>query len=289
MRKQEVCILLLYYCGYSFIRNLLVRLRKTPETRIIAFHEVSKASMRNFEANLRFLAEKTNVLSLDEFFTGKLAPKRTNVIITFDDGYQNWVANALPILKELRLPATFFVTSGFIGLTKDEAAEFNKAKLHRPGGDNFEVMCLSKEGLNRIIADGFAIGGHTKDHSNLGYCQDETALKREIIGDKNLLEELTAVSIDYFAYPGGVYDNSCVDVPEVLRQSGYRGAVTTIPGINTIKTNRFLLRRELIRASMPTQVFRARIYGNYDLVIAIKSLFRMLRDLIMRKARRTRS
>jgi peptidoglycan/xylan/chitin deacetylase (PgdA/CDA1 family) len=286
MRKQELGVLLLYYCGYSLIRKILVRLRTTPETRIIVFHEVPNEALRNFEANLRFLAEKTYVISLDDFFLGKLTPKRTNVVITFDDGYQNWVTNALPILKDLSLPATFFVTSGFVGLSKVEAAEFNKAKLHRPMGNGCEIDSLSREGLRTIIADGFTVGGHTKDHTNLGYYRDEIMLRSEIIGDKSLLEKMTGVSIDYFAYPGGVYHNSCVNMPEVLRQSGYKGAVTTFPGINTIKTNKFLLRRELIRASMPKRIFRGRIYGNYDFVYAIKSFFRMLRDLIIGKVRR---
>lgn len=37
------------------------------------------------------------------------------VVVTFDDGYHDFVDHGLPILKELRIPATLFVTTGFVG------------------------------------------------------------------------------------------------------------------------------------------------------------------------------
>lgn len=36
------------------------------------------------------------------------------VVVTFDDGYHDFVDYGLPILKELRIPATLFVTTGFV-------------------------------------------------------------------------------------------------------------------------------------------------------------------------------
>jgi peptidoglycan/xylan/chitin deacetylase (PgdA/CDA1 family) len=59
-------------------------------------------------------------VSLDDFFSGRLSAEKINVVITFDDGYKSWVTNVLPALKELELPATFFVSSGFVGLTKED-------------------------------------------------------------------------------------------------------------------------------------------------------------------------
>lgn len=285
IRRQDLSVLLVYYCGYSMIRNLFLRLRKKPVTRILVFHEISNESLKYFEDNLRFLVKNTNVVSLDDFFEGKLASKITNIIITFDDGFQNWITNAIPVLKKLRLPATFFVTSGFVGLSKAAAAEFNKTRLHRLSEENQEIESLCSEDLNRMIADGFVIGGHTKDHSNLGLYRDKNELRNEIIEDKSRLEKMTGVVIKYFAYPRGVYNNPFVEVPEVIKQAGYKGAVTTVPGLNTIRTNPYLLHRELTRASMPRQVFKARAYGNYDLILGIKCSISMLLKGIAKKAR----
>lgn len=285
IRRQDISVLLIYYSGYSAIRNLLLRLKKKPVTRILVFHEISKESLRYFEDNLRFLVKNTNVVSLNDFFMGNLATKRTNIIITFDDGFQNWVTNAIPVLNRLRLPAAFFVTSGFVGLSKAEAAEFNKTKLRRSSGKDYEIESLSSEDLSRMIADGFTIGSHTINHSNLGMYRDQNRLRNEIIEDKNRLEKMTGVTSNYFAYPGGVYFNPFVDVPELIKEAGYKGAVTTVPGFNTTKTNPYLLHRELTRASMPERVFRARVYGNYDLILSIKGFVSMLLNGIAEKAR----
>ena len=39
-------------------------------------------------------------------------------VITFDDGYKNNLTIALPILKKYRLPATIFVTAGYVGSSR---------------------------------------------------------------------------------------------------------------------------------------------------------------------------
>ena len=36
------------------------------------------------------------------------------LVLTFDDGYRNNLVNAAPILKEYGMPATFFITTGFV-------------------------------------------------------------------------------------------------------------------------------------------------------------------------------
>lgn len=41
---------------------------------------------------------------------------RRSVAITFDDGYADVLLNALPILEELKIPATVFLTAGFLDL-----------------------------------------------------------------------------------------------------------------------------------------------------------------------------
>lgn len=90
---------------------------------ILRYHSVSASgdyrsptiavSPDSFESQMSFLARHYNVLSLDDLLK-RLEQNdlpRNSVAITFDDGYLDNAAAALPILARYGLPATFFVTS----------------------------------------------------------------------------------------------------------------------------------------------------------------------------------
>jgi peptidoglycan/xylan/chitin deacetylase (PgdA/CDA1 family) len=232
----------------------------------VTFHDLPPEAIRNFEANVYFLKRSTNVVSLDDFFAGRLSSDKINVVITFDDGYKSWITHAVPTLKKLRLPATFFVASGFVGLSKKDEAEFMRSKLRLAPDPLQSTAGLSVEDVRRLVDEGFAVGGHTLNHCNLTEVRDSSQLRYEIVDDKTRLENITGAKIEYFAYPFGGYQHPELDLTEVLRESGYRGAVTTVSGFNNASTSPYLLHRELTPALMPSWIFRARAYGNYDAV-----------------------
>jgi len=65
----------------------------------------------NFEAQIKYFSRHFNVLHQDEFINSinnKKKHKRKNILITFDDGYENNYTNAFPILKKYNTPATIF-------------------------------------------------------------------------------------------------------------------------------------------------------------------------------------
>ena len=270
IRRQDFGVLFLYSLGYSRIRNLVLRLLKKPVARFVTFHDIPPEALRGFEANLRFLKRSMNVVSLDDFFAGRLISDKINVVITFDDGYRSWITYAVPILLELKLPATFFVSSGFVGLSKEYEADFLQSKLNTKIGPGKIVGGLNFEDVGGIAKKGFTIGGHTLNHCDMVAVTDINQLRYEINEDKMRLEKMTGKKVDYFAYPGGGYYNTKINLIEALKESGYRGAVTTVPGFNIVGSNPFLLNRELTAAPMPEWVFRARVYGNYDAVKLIK-------------------
>ena len=71
-------------------------------------------TLDRIEPLLDFFAANTHVLPLSEA-TASLAngtlPRRA-VVLTFDDGYSEWVDHIAPALRKRNLPATFFVTTG---------------------------------------------------------------------------------------------------------------------------------------------------------------------------------
>jgi peptidoglycan/xylan/chitin deacetylase (PgdA/CDA1 family) len=77
----------------------------------------TEPDVATFHWQMALLADCFNVMPLYEALRaldeGRLPPR--TVCITFDDGYRSVHDLALPILRKFNLPATVFVTSGFIG------------------------------------------------------------------------------------------------------------------------------------------------------------------------------
>jgi peptidoglycan/xylan/chitin deacetylase (PgdA/CDA1 family) len=117
--KADVCM----NCAIKIFGNLLSS--NQNKLLIIAYHRVlttpdplqkSIVDSKRFNWQMKTLSRQFNVLPLTEaarrLASGKL-PSRS-VCITFDDGYADNFEVAMPILKKWKLPATFFVSTGFL-------------------------------------------------------------------------------------------------------------------------------------------------------------------------------
>jgi peptidoglycan/xylan/chitin deacetylase (PgdA/CDA1 family) len=272
VRRQDLSVLALHCLGFTTVRNALLRRFGGPLTRFVTYHDIPETDAENFSAMLRYLKRTSNVISLDDFFDGNLSKTRTNVVITFDDGYLTWKTVAMPLLTRFALPATFFVSSGLVASARPERRGGAAARIGAaPAAGNV----LTEDDVRELAQSGFTIGGHTLDHVSLGATDDEAELARQIAADRVRLQSITRSDIRYFAYPFGVCRNTKVDLVSLLRQAGYRGAVTTIPGRNSATTNPYLLHRELTGVPMPIPVFAARVNGAYDGVRSLRAFARM--------------
>ena len=91
--------------------------------RIMMYHRFSHTPREDrvcadtFEKQMRVLSKRFNVMDLRDVVTalrqGHDLPSHT-VVITVDDGYRDFYDVAFPILKQYRLPATLYATTGFI-------------------------------------------------------------------------------------------------------------------------------------------------------------------------------
>ncbi|MFO1313547.1 MAG: polysaccharide deacetylase family protein [Burkholderiales bacterium] len=272
VRRQDVAVTLCYLLGFSRLKQLVSRLRRDMLTRFITFHDTPPEALPVFAANLEFLKHHTNVVSFDDFMAGRLSDSLLNIVLTFDDGYRSWVTGALPILNRLKLPATFFICSGFVGIDRPAQLEFMRQRLHLSPTSSELVSGLTPVDIRRLADAGFTIGGHSVSHAKLPALTSEEHVMREIAEDRMRLQSMAGCSIDYFAYPFGACLHPHIDLARFVREAGYRAAVTTSSGANTATTDRFLLHRELALAEMPQWVFRARATGNYDAVQRLKAL-----------------
>ena len=77
--------------------------------------DVADATPDQFRRHLELLVQRCTPIGIDELVAGldgaPLPP--SPVMITFDDGYRSNVEIALPILRELGVPAVFFVATAF--------------------------------------------------------------------------------------------------------------------------------------------------------------------------------
>jgi peptidoglycan/xylan/chitin deacetylase (PgdA/CDA1 family) len=92
---------------------------------------------------------------------------------------------------------------------------------------------------------GMSIGAHTTHHLALT-TQPPAVKQQEILGDKTTLETLLGRDVPFFAYPYGDYDASTI---AVVKEAGYRAALTVDAGAVMAATNRLLLPRVEIAAA----------------------------------------
>ncbi|MBT0587881.1 polysaccharide deacetylase family protein [Alteromonas oceanisediminis] len=183
---------------------------------IMLYHHVSadtpastSVTQEQFASHLDYIAEHYTVLPLTEIVTaiqdGTALPDRA-LAITFDDGYQNILDNAHPLLAERDMPYTIFVNPALVGV---QASHLDWADIKR----------MAKEGV--------LFANHTQHHHHLltrnGNESDSQWLARtldDIESAEAMLSEKLGYSLKYVAYPYGEFNLALADA---LRQRGYVG------------------------------------------------------------------
>ena len=97
----------------------LVRRANENHVRILMYHRFPQHYATSFDRQCAFLAANYNVVPLGEAAERleRNEPVSNMAVITIDDGYADTYEVAFPILRKYRLPATLFVTTGFIQRT----------------------------------------------------------------------------------------------------------------------------------------------------------------------------
>jgi peptidoglycan/xylan/chitin deacetylase (PgdA/CDA1 family) len=125
------------------------------------------------------------------------------VIITLDDGYRDNYVNAFPILQELGMTATFFVTTEFI--------------------DQNNPAYMDWAMVEEMAAAGMRIEPHSKTHPDLTI-HDRDFIVWEVLGSQETIASHIGYRPRYFAYPGGRYND---EVMQIVSELDFWGAVTT--------------------------------------------------------------
>ena len=143
--------------GENMMRSMFQLLSGTQNSRRLntfIFHRVlpepdpifpDEVDSRRFDQLLGWISSWFNVIPLDEAASclrkGNLPPRAAS--ITFDDGYEDNFSIAMPLLQKHRLPATFFIATGFI----DGGRMWNDSVIEAIRKSSLPAIDLSALGL----------------------------------------------------------------------------------------------------------------------------------------------
>lgn len=171
---------------------------------IIQYHHVDEntppvtsVTPQQFAEHMQYLADNDfNVWPLPKIIHAlkNQQPLPDKVIaITFDDGYESVLANAVPLLRKHRFPYTVFINTELISHSRD---------------------FMTWEQLRQLNRQGATIANHTTAHSHLlrqhtgeSYFEWHTRIEKEITQAEAMIKRQLGSSPNLLAYPYGEYND----------------------------------------------------------------------------------
>jgi len=233
-------------------------LRRGPVA--LAYHSVGDSPVEHdpeflrvcpsrFRQQLELLVAAGGAFTTVTELAAKVRERRStagDVVVTFDDGYQDNHEIALPIMRELGVTGTVFVATGLIGRPSPWMSE-------RAG-----IRMMETHELRELAAAGVELGAHTVTHPDLTTV-DPAVCAREVADSKSELEAVIDQPVTSFAYPYFHYDEQ---VRSVVEASGFEAAVAGLGAGSPDDT--LALPRVLVTGKDGLPSFAARIAGVYD-------------------------
>lgn len=158
----------------------------------------------------------------------QLPPK--SVVVTLDDGYDDFYNYAFPIAKKHNVKMDFMISAGLIG---------------NPGYMTWDQ--LREIAQNSLIS----IYNHTWSHAALGD-SDLATIEREVMTANDQLEQKLNKKITIFTYPYGSFGKNVI---EFLSQRGFIGGISTLEGTMQCKSYVMTLHRARI-GNAPLSFYR---------------------------------
>lgn len=181
--------------------------------------DVYRVTTASFAAQMELLVRQGYpVVPAPALDTADVPPRA--VVLTFDDGWDSDVGEALPILRRHGLPASFFVSPALLG----------------------QEAYLSWDGVAQLQAEGMEVGSHGLDHTLLGEVPAAEATQ-QLLESRARLEERLGREIEAIALPGGSGGRR---VARLAHAAGYRRVMGSQPGIasgGSLLLPRFAIRR----------------------------------------------
>jgi peptidoglycan/xylan/chitin deacetylase (PgdA/CDA1 family) len=237
-----------YYRLVALYENLLLWTTPGPEPKasmpngvtILAYHRVSRdrdvlaVSPDRFRRQLELVrARGGRFISLEEVITRLDEPVSSPLVsVGFDDGYLDNLLVALPILEELEVPATIFLTSGIAAGREG----FHWYRGAQPAAIRWaDARAVAEHPLVDFQS-------HGVQHLRLPVLGDD-ALRHEVGAAREEIEQELGKPVTVYCYPAGLFGDREV---RVARETGYAAAVSASPGVNLRGADLFRLKRLMV-------------------------------------------
>jgi peptidoglycan/xylan/chitin deacetylase (PgdA/CDA1 family) len=243
--------------------------------RILMYHAVCTppdnpnrifTSPELFEAQMRYLKRRNlRGVSIRELRRAEGIGNTNGLVgLTFDDGYEDFLQSAVPVLERFGFSATVFVVAGMLG--GENNWEFR-------GDPRPQMKLLGVEGLREVAARGMEVGSHSMTHPKLPALEPER-LEEEVSGSRRLLGEVLGEAVDGFSYPYGFIDKASV---QAVRKAHYTYACAVVV---RVERNAYDLPRVTVTEdNLLKFAAKLRIYPQYALAKRIYSRYIKPTDL----------
>lgn len=272
IKRTSKILISLAFASWQEARARSARLlRREPPARaiVITYHDVSAEEMSGFEAQMRLL--KRFAIPVRASLLDPLSAGRIHVAVTFDDGYQNLLSNALPVLSRERVPCTIFMPSGSLGGRPQWSMD--------RGCRHAEQQIMTAQQIRDIDGDLVDIGSHTHSHPRLSELKDEE-IRAELLTSKEQLEEILDKKVSLLAFPHGDWDER---VLALAREVGYERVFSVLPSFARVSGESFLVGRVSVSPDDSPLEFWLKITGAYRWQLAASTAKHSWKRLFLRR------
>jgi peptidoglycan/xylan/chitin deacetylase (PgdA/CDA1 family) len=212
-------------------RNGDAQAKVTERLPILIYHRVARTgsiAMSRYRVATEMFEEQLCYLRNAGFYSVSLEDWRAAmaahrplpgraVLITFDDGYRDFLTCAWPLLKRYGFSATVFLVADEIGRSNNWDRAYGE-----------EASLLGWNEIRQLQNEGIEFGSHSASHRSLTSLSF-TEVVREGARSRAILQRGLGVPIKAFAYPFGDEDRV---VQHLIGACGYIFGLTCRPGLS---------------------------------------------------------
>lgn len=244
---------------------------------ILTYHSIDKSGSvistdaATFCQQMKFLKSAGfNVVSLGNLIKNlneNNAQTAKTIVLTFDDGFQNFYAEAFPILEECGFTATVFLVTNYS--EKHNDWEGNLPTLERS-------KLLSWSEIKELHNHGIEFGAHSLSHPDFTKIPLEE-VRRELVESKKVIEDKLGSAVETFAYPYGKFNE---DVKQLTAQN-YAAACSTNLGKIQANSDFFALERVDTYYLKNERIFKSLDSVSFDYYLHFRQAMRKFKQMFV--------